>query len=161
MAVFLLVVIIAICRTWHSWSLCLFTVYLPDVSASKGLRCLFLLAPLAGFPPFPRLCWDAWNSASVHPYGIFPSQRLPDTSLQLDYHKELKSDYNPVGLSTISKARNHQRTKFDFFKQEDVLVINMSLLFCSPLIITQIRRLCYSLGTALLKFALQSPKEVL
>lgn len=58
----------------------------------------------------------------------FPTTFRHLTSTRLS--PELQSDYNIVGLFAISKACTHKRTKLDFFKQEDILVINRSLLFC-------------------------------
>lgn len=56
---------------------------------------------------------------------------------------ESQSDYNVTGLFTISRAVTHKRLKFDLFQQENILVINMSLLFCSLSIIARIRRLLF------------------
>lgn len=98
------------------------------------------------------LSTSLWHFPFPTTFRHLTSTRLPP---------ELQSDYDIVRLLAISKACTHERTKLDFFKQEDILVINMSLLFCSLLIRAQIRRLFYSLGTFLLKFALQSPKDLL
>lgn len=80
------------------------------------------------------LSTSLWHFPFPTTFRHLPSTRLP---------QELQSDNNIVGLLTISKSCTHKRTKLDFFKQEDMLVMNMSLLFCSLLIRTQIRSLLF------------------
>lgn len=154
----LLVAMIAICGTWHAKALPLHGTFAWCLCFKRAVLCV--LACLAGFPPLHsyadlleiRLQYTPMAFSRSLTLRHLTSTRLPEES---------QSDYNTAELFTMGRACTHKRLKLDLFKQEDILVINMSLLFCSLSIITRIGRLFYSLDTFLLKFALQSPKQFL
>lgn len=83
-----------------------------------------------------KFCFSTslWHFPSPNTFRHFTLTRQP---------RESQSDYNVTGFFTISRAVTHKRLKLDLFQQENILVINMSLLFCSLSIIARIRRLLF------------------
>lgn len=106
--VFLLVANNSYCGNWHlqasasSWHICLINLLQQPVLSVPACS-------VGWFPATPQLCWLAWNSASVCPYGIFLS---PATFRQL--------------IST-SRMYAHKGVIVNCFRQENLLVIKMSV----------------------------------
>lgn len=130
---------ICVCGNNNYWqklalSLCLFMAYLPDSFASKELCCLFLPAPLASFPLFHSYA----DLLEILFQYVLMAFFLPSyvQVLQLTRIPEkVQANDDIVQLFKISRACSHERVVAGFLRQEDILVINTSLLFSSLLVI--------------------------
>lgn len=122
--------------TWQCYSLCLFMVCLPEAFASEELCCLgcSFSWPTSHHATAALTCLKFCSSVS---WCHFP---LPPTLRHLTSPRrspQLQCDYHIARAIHNQPGKCPQNCAVDFLKQEEILAIDMSLLFYSLLIITE------------------------